>query len=174
MARKKDKTITWVLLLGGVGVAYWYLTQQKTAAAPAPGSGTALPVTPPLLQQSTPTPQVLPAQAPQISVPGLTVLSPGAQVVVPTPLVAQSTATGNNMPTQTQMQTLQSWAETSMGTCDLARWNANVNNFTPQEWAGLVDLYFADWQSGGGNTPARTSFWDDWRVKYSILTNTPC
>lgn len=173
MPKKKDKTMMWVLLLGGVGAAYWYLTQKTAAAVPAPG--TTLPVSPPALAPgSGGTVQVLPGMAPQLSVPGVTVLSPPVQAVIPTPLVAQSTATGNNMPTQTQMQTLQSWAQSSMGTCDLIRWNANVNNFTPDEWAGLVDLYFADWQSGGGNTPARTSFWDAWRTKYSILTNTPC
>jgi hypothetical protein len=72
------------------------------------------------------------------------------------------------------MLTLEDWANTSLNSCDLARWNQDSTNFTVSEWAGLYDIYFNDWIGGAGNNAARTAFWNAWRTKYQILTGTTC
>jgi hypothetical protein len=173
MAKKKDKTMTWVLLLGGAGALWWYLSRQNTAAAaaaattttamlPAPPT-TALPapvtsVIPPVTTAAT----ITPTPAPITSMAPTTVLSSG------------STLQPSGVPYDPRMDTLQNWAVASLNPCDLSRWNTSKGSFTPDEWNGLFDLYFNDWIGGQGNTAARTAFWNTWRIKYSILTATPC
>lgn len=172
MAKKKDKTIIWILLLGGAGAAYWYLTSQKAAAAPATTTAIAPPTIVPALPPAGPVAQI-PAPNLQVAPPTLSV-APA--------LYSPTVSTAPSMPNTAQLQTLQQWAQSSLTPCDLARWNNMQSGFTadasaygyPSEWAGLVDIYFNDWVGGEGNNEQRTQFWDYWRNKYSILTNTPC
>jgi hypothetical protein len=125
---------------------------------------------------------VLPGTATPLNQPA-TIVAPAVSPVQANPVSVSSAGSGPIAPGQTtaagvpydpRMLTLQNWATTSMNACDLARWNADQTNFTADEWNGLYDLYFNDWQSGGGNTAGRTNFWNTWRVKYQILTNTSC
>ena len=156
--KKKDKTLWLVLLLAGGGAAIWYFTRPPAAATIpiAPG----LPAVPGAI---TPPPVALPPSVPSVT-------TTGASTTAIAPVVTRPTAAGYDP----RMDTMQAWAEGGLNPCDLARWNANKANFSPDEWAGLFDIYFQDWQGGQGNTAARTQFWDAWRVKYSILTNQPC
>lgn len=183
MAKKKDKTVWWILALGGIGAA-WYLMKNKAAGTPPaallpaattpdpnhiiPGQLTApggiTPIIPSNTSQSLISPQGQfnpPAIAPP-STPAITITTPS-----PIPVAA----TG---PTVDQMNTLQSWAQSALNPCDLGRWNQYKSSFTPDEWASMIDIYFNDWVGGEGNTPERVKEWDDFREKYQILTNTPC
>lgn len=183
MAKKKDKVPwLWILLGGG---ALWYFMKQQGQAAPA--AATAAPAT------TTPLPSVVtqPAQLPlsQTVPPVTTVIPPvGVNAGLPaTPVLPlSSVATSSPSPAsattlqpsgvvyQPWMDTLQSWAVSALNACDLNRWNSSKGSFTNDEWNGLYDLYFNDWVGGQGNTAARISFWNTWRAKYSIDTNTPC
>jgi hypothetical protein len=199
MAKKKSNTIWWVLGLGAV--AYYLYTQQQAAAtaaaaaatpgqpAPAlPAGVTALPAGNVQVLPINTTLQVAPTPPPSAVVQppaptAATVVNPAAASPVQAnpPTLSSSVGpigpgevTDAGVPYDPRMSTLQTWATTSLNPCDLGRWNTNQTNFTPAEWNGLYDLYFNDWIGGQGNTAARQSFWDTWRTKYSILTNTPC
>lgn len=164
MAAKKDKTTMWILLLGG-GAAVWYFMSKNNAAA------------------STTTTTAATAQASSLPVPVTSVIPPvmttATQTAAAQPLISTSAGTGTTLqpsgvPYDSRMDTLQTWAQNSLNACDLSRWNSSKSSFTQDEWNGLFDIYFNDWIGGQGTTSARTQFWNAWRVKYSILTLTPC
>jgi hypothetical protein len=142
-----------LLVVGGIGLAgvlayIWYKNKQEGAGAPA-------------------------ASAPASSGGSSSTLLPstGGGSMTQAPSTGTSSAGAF---TQAQAQQVANYFQGYLNACDVARWNANVNNFTADEWAGLEDLYFNDWLGGQGTTPARTSFWNDWRSKYNILTGASC
>ena len=168
---KKDKTGLIILLIGGAGALWWYFSRQATTA-PA----TTTPLLPPSTTQPltalpvTQTTSVIPTIVPPVTQTAPQTATPA----VLTSTVAAGTTTASGVAYDPRMDTLQAWAQSSLNACDLARWNNSKGSFTSDEWAGLFDIYFNDWQSGQGNTAARTAFWNAWRTKYSILTATPC
>jgi hypothetical protein len=189
MAKKK---INWWLWGGLAAVAYYLYSTSTASAAPpaavAPAPPLPVPLTPaqpPALPINTaivqpPTPPAAAMMTPSVMI-APTVLSPSASPVQanPAPLIATGPigpgeVTDAGVPYDPRMATLQTWASTTLNTCDLARWNNDQTNFTAAEWAGLFDLYFNDWIGGQGNNAQRTAFWNAWRNKYQILTQTPC
>jgi hypothetical protein len=174
-------------LLAIGGLWWWNNRQAAAAAAPAPGpapSPTPLPLptsiaptTVVAMPMNTATQPPLAQPAPPASSVVAPVVSPvqanPVMVTAPGPIGPGET-TDAGVPYDPRMATLQSWAVSSMTPCDLARWNEDQTNFTAEEWNGLYDLYFNAWIGGQGTTAARTAFWNAWRIKYSILTNTPC
>lgn len=168
---KGSSGVLWVA--GALGLAYWLYTQQSATTTTAPATP-ALP-TPALPAQGTSI-TALPVATPAVTAPGLTSVTPAVLTttalqipVTATPGIPTAASTGL---TASQLATLQNWAQTSMDAANYAQWTAQQGNFTPVEWAGLADLYFNDWTGGQGNTPARESFWNDWRRKYHILDGT--
>jgi hypothetical protein len=191
MAKKKTNWWLWGGLALGLG--YMWYTQQKPAV---PASA---PLAPPLLPPPLPVPvTAIPAgTAPSLPIAPTIVQAPVSPVAAVAPSLAVQASssspvqanppslaaagpigpgeiTAAGVPYDPRMLTLQDWANATMKVCDLSRWNLNQTNFTAAEWNGLFDLYFNDWVGGQGNNAARTAFWNAWRSKYSILTNTPC
>ncbi len=157
---KKNKTGMIVGLLALGGLAWWYFSKKPsvaplpaTALPPVPGTGPALP--PALIG-----PAILP---PTVVTPEMTAPPP----VITTPLSLPVTGPADN-----RVATIQSWANASLSPGNLAQFNASEQSFTPDEWAGLFDLYFNDWIGGEGNNAAREKFWNDWREKYHINDGT--
>lgn len=162
---KKDKTLLWILLIGGGAGLYWYFSKKAAAAAPAPATATATPSLP-----APPVTAVLPPPSATLT----TTATPPPLITAAAAPTPGTTLQPSGVPYDTRMDTLQTWANTSLNACDLGRWNSKKGSFTQDEWNGLFDIYFNDWQAGGGTTAARTQFWNNWRIKYQILTNTPC
>jgi hypothetical protein len=171
---RKDKTIWWLVALGGVG-AWWYFSKKATPTAPAtlPAPALLLPTPEPLpasIPVSNTTVTTLPSSPQlQFNAPVAPPSAPAVALTAASPLPAASTG-----PTVDQMNTLQSWAQSGLSACDLARWNQYKTAFTTDEWSALIDIYFNDWIGGQGITDQREQEWDAWRNKYQILTNTPC
>jgi hypothetical protein len=190
MAKQKNKAIWWVLGIGAAVGAYVLYQKRQASAATMPAPAAAPPALP------APATALQPGSAPSMPIdmmlkaapaPPPSAVAPAPAVVAPSPVTANPVmlsssigpigpgeTTDAGVPYDPRMQTLQSWAISTMNPCDLARWNLDQTNFTAAEWNGLYDIYFNDWIGGQGTTTARTQFWDAWRKKYSILTNTPC
>lgn len=162
---KKNNSGKW-LLLGAVLVGGYFLL-KKNAAAAAPSLP---PTTPPAPGTTTPVTTTT-TTGPTGATP---IQSATAAPIVATDLTMPADAGQSSLsvPYDTRMATLQQWAEGYMGAGDLAQWNTMKAFFTQDEWNGLYDLYFNAWVGGQGATPARTAFWDTWRVKYHILDGT--
>ena len=191
MAKKKNNRIWWVL--GGLGVGWLiYRQMQSSAGTPSPAplqaslppATTALPVGTPAALPVDTTIRQPPSPPPGSATPStaVTIVNPTGSPVSANPVTLSSSigpigpgeTTDAGVPYDPRMGTLQTWAVTNLDPCDLGRWNLSQTNFTAAEWSGLYDIYFNDWIGGQGITEARKEFWDDWRKKYLILTNTPC
>jgi hypothetical protein len=99
--------------------------------------------------------------------PPLTSVATNQNTSSPSPGANMQSATGQNpYATIAQQQVLFNWAN-GFRPADQSAFYAHYPSFTQSEIAGLLDL-INTWTTGGPITPARTQFWDTWRVKYSI------
>ena len=146
-----------ILLLAGAGVALWYFGFYKPqSVAPAPAS------VPGSLDYGNP------ATAGLLNAPSIPISTNQGAVSIPVPGANQVTQAGSNpLATLAQQQTIFSWA-TSMNAKDQATFFASWPRMTLSDISGLMDLIVNEWQGGQPVTPARTSFWNNWRKTYGI------
>lgn len=145
-----------ILLLGGIGIAVWYLgfykPSQLTQMQPSAPGGS-LPQ--PLLNSATNGLQLQSSAS----------LNP---VAIPSPGANMTTANSTNPnATIAQQTTIFNWANT-LNAADQAQFYASWPNMTASDVAGLMDLIVNEWQGGQPVTPARTAFWNSWRLTYKI------
>jgi hypothetical protein len=143
-----------ILLIGAAGIGIWYFMfgpgATPTPAVSLPSSAAlALPA-----GSVTPLPLLTPAQTNPVAIP-----VPGANTM--TQIAANSNAT------VAQQQTIFTWVNT-MDAADQAAFYSQWGVMTAADVAGLMDLIVNEWQGGQPVTPARTAFWNAWRVKYGI------